>query len=93
MESFSEEQSERLKDLLREKSLWQVYLTSRRIPFSKINIGVGLVVALVVTLLGLRAKSTATLADQLLAFATMGFSLCIAQLGFQIGRASCRERV
>ena len=82
MTTLSEQQRERLKDLLKEKSLWKVYITSRRIAFSKINIGAGLLVAFAVTVPALRAKSTTVLADQLLVFATMGFSLCIAQLGF-----------
>lgn len=82
MTTFNEQQNERLKDLLKEKSLWQVYVSSRKIPFSKINIAAGLIVTIFVAALGLSAKSTMVLADALLAFATMGFSLCIAQLGF-----------
>lgn len=82
MAEFNDQQNERLKVLLKEKSLCQVYLSSRKIPFSRINIATGLTITAIVTALGIRAKSTMAMADALLAFATIGFSLCIAQLGF-----------
>jgi hypothetical protein len=81
-QKFTVEQNERLRDLLQEKSLWQVYVASRKIPFSKINIGLGVAAAALTSLFAWRAASTALLADQLAHFATMAFNLSIAQLGF-----------
>lgn len=82
MSRFTDEQNEKLKDLLAEKSLWQVYLSSRKIPFSQWNIGIGVVVAVLLFYSCLFAKSPAAIADQLLAFATLSFPLAIGQLGF-----------
>lgn len=82
MSRFTEEQEEKLKDLLKEKSLWQIYKTSRKVPFSKINIFLGIGSALVVAGFAAQAKTAGAVADQLLAFATMAFSLSISQLGF-----------
>jgi hypothetical protein len=83
MSQFTEEQSGHLNDLLKEKSLWQVYRASRRIRFSKTNVVFGVIAMIVVFCFSIRATTTPkALADQLLTFATMAFSLCISQLGF-----------
>ncbi len=82
MSEFTDEQNRRLADLLKEKSLWQVYKASHKIPFSRFNIGFGLSLSVATMLFAFRAKSDSVLADQLLAFATTSFSFGIAQLGF-----------
>jgi hypothetical protein len=82
MPEFTEEQSETLRDLLKEKSLTQIYIESRKIRFSKINIGVGLFFLVFAFGFATQAPKTGTLADLILSFATMAFSLSIGQLGF-----------
>lgn len=82
MNDFTDKQRDVLKDLLREKSFWQVYKTSLRIPFSRLNILAGILVGVVVANFGMHSGSPAGLADQLLVFSTMAFSLSIGQLGF-----------
>ncbi len=82
MSNFTDQQQSRLKDILSEKSLWKVYLTSRRIQFSRINTGGGVLVAIAVTAFAIQADSPSALADQLLSFSTTAFGLSIGQLGF-----------
>lgn len=82
MAEYTETQKQRMSDLLKEKSLWQVYKTSRKIRFSKFNNYFSIVFAVASAAFCLRSKSDAVLADQLLAFATTAFSFGIAQLGF-----------
>lgn len=82
MHAFTNEQNERLKDLLKEKSLWQVYGASLKIPLSKFNVWFGAVVAVTVTLFATQSKSSAILADRLVDLSRMAFLLAISQLGF-----------
>lgn len=82
MSNFAAEQDQRLKDLLREKGLWSVYWTSLKIPFSRWNIGLGCISAIVIFLLCFRTASAGALADQLQAMATIAFPLAVGQLGF-----------
>jgi len=70
-----------IQDLLSEKTLWDVYVASRGIPFSKLNNAVGIGVGFLCGLQSL-AVTHENAVDQLATLATLVFNTTISLLGF-----------
>lgn len=71
-----------LQDLLREKSLWAVYVRSRSIPFSWLNNAAGVIVAIAIGAASCCSSSMANVADHLSALSVLAFNTSISLLGF-----------
>lgn len=71
-----------LQDLLREKSLWAVYVRSRSIPFSRLNNAAGAIVGVAVWVASCWSENLADVADHLSALAVLAFNTSISLLGF-----------
>ena len=71
-----------LQDLLREKSLWAVYVRSRSIPFSRINNAAGAMVGVAVWVASCWSVNLTDVADHLSALAVLAFNTSISLLGF-----------
>ncbi len=71
-----------LQELLREKSLWAVYVRSRSIPFSLLNNAAGVIVAIAIGVASCWSASMANVADHLSALSVLTFNTSISLLGF-----------
>jgi len=71
-----------LQDLLREKSLWAVYVRSRSIPFSWLNNAAGVIVAIAVGVTSCWSTTVADVANHLSAISVLAFNTSISLLGF-----------
>lgn len=71
------------KELTREKKLWDVYLASRRIPFSRFNVVSTLIVFLLLFLNAAFSKEALTETVELVReMASNGFAISLSTLGF-----------
>lgn len=71
-----------LQDLLREKSLWAVYVRSRSIPFSWLNNAAGVIVAIAVGIASCWSTTVADVANHLSVLSVLAFNTSISLLGF-----------
>jgi len=71
-----------LQDLLREKSLWAVYLRSRSIPFSWLNNAAGAIVGVSVGIASCWSIGVDNVADHLSSLSVLAFNTSISLLGF-----------
>jgi len=76
------EQEAILKDILAEKTIWQLYRTSRRIPFSSKNTVLGIAIGLIAGVCSLWSTSAGALADQLQTLSAVVFTNALTVLGF-----------
>ena len=79
---YNRDRREILQDLLREKSLWAVYVRSRSIPFSWLNNAAGVIVAIAIGVASCWSASMANVADHLSALSVLAFNTSISLLGF-----------
>ncbi len=79
---YNRDRREILQDLLREKSLWAVYVRSRSIPFSLLNNAAGVIVAIAIGVASCWSASMANVADHLSALSVLAFNTSISLLGF-----------
>lgn len=82
MSEPSTENAAVIGSLLKEKSLWAIYRSSRAIKFSRRNLWAGLVAALLAFLWSLNAKSAGAVTDQFHELASLAFNTTIGLLGF-----------
>ena len=79
---YNRDRREILQDLLREKSLWAVYVRSRSIQFSLLNNAAGVIVAIAIGVASCWSASMANVADHLSALSVLAFNTSISLLGF-----------
>jgi hypothetical protein len=81
MNKIRTESDEVIRDLLAERSLSEIYLTSRKIPFSSFNNGVGLLFGICGAVQSFAMDNEAAL-KQISSIATLVFNSTISLLGF-----------
>jgi hypothetical protein len=81
--SFAPEQRKVLSDLLKEKTLWEIYRQSWRIKLSTFNCWASIVVGLAIAVVsGMTSTTFSPISNLLASIASVGFGASVSLLGF-----------